>query len=32
MTLKIIWSDFAETQLDENYEYYKKEASTRIAK
>ncbi|MFB9057196.1 type II toxin-antitoxin system RelE/ParE family toxin [Mariniflexile ostreae] len=32
MTLKIIWSEFAETQLDEIYEYYKKEASTRIAK
>ncbi|AJR03377.1 type II toxin-antitoxin system RelE/ParE family toxin [Siansivirga zeaxanthinifaciens] len=32
MTLEIIWSEFAETQLDEIYEYYKKEASTRIAK
>ena len=32
MTLKIIWSEFAETQLDEIYEYYKKEAGTRIAK
>lgn len=32
MIFKIIWSDFAETQLDEIYEYYKKEAGTRIAK
>tara|TARA_R110002050_G_scaffold299491_1_gene465319 strand:- start:57 stop:374 length:318 start_codon:yes stop_codon:yes gene_type:complete len=32
MTMKIIWSEFAETQLDEIYEYYKNEASTRIAK
>ena len=32
MILQIIWSEFAETQLDEIYEYYKKEASTRIAK
>ena len=32
MTLKIIWSEFAETQLDEIYEYYKKEAGTGIAK
>ncbi|SFN50876.1 Plasmid stabilization system protein ParE [Bizionia echini] len=32
MTLKIIWSEFAETQLDEIYEYNKKEASSRIAK
>ncbi|MFB9053077.1 type II toxin-antitoxin system RelE/ParE family toxin [Formosa undariae] len=32
MILEIIWSEFAETQLDEIYEYYKKEASTRIAK
>lgn len=31
MSLKIIWSEFAETQLDEIYEYYKKNASTRIA-
>lgn len=30
--MKIIWSEFAETQLDEIYEYYKNEASTRIAK
>lgn len=29
---KIIWSEFAETQLDEIYEYHKKEASIRIAK
>jgi len=32
MTLKIIWSEFAETQLDEIYEYYEKKASPRIAK
>ena len=32
MILKIIWSEFAETQLDEIYEYHKKEASTSIAK
>lgn len=32
MTLKIIWSEFAETQLDEIYEYYEKNASPKIAK
>ena len=32
MVLKIIWSEFAETQLDEIYEYYEKRASPRIAK
>jgi len=32
MTLKIIWSEFAETQLDEIYEYYEKEAGSKIAK
>lgn len=32
MTLQIIWSEFAETQLDEIYEYYKKKASPRVAK
>jgi len=32
MALKIIWSEFAETQLDEIFEYYKKEANTRVAK
>jgi len=32
MKLKIIWSEFAETQLDEIYEYYEKKASPRIAK
>lgn len=32
MTLQIIWSGFAETQLDEIYEYYEKKASPRIAK
>jgi plasmid stabilization system protein ParE len=30
--LKIIWSEFAETQLDEIYKYYEKEAGSRIAK
>lgn len=32
MTLKIIWSEFAETQLDEIYKYYEKKASSRVAK
>ncbi len=32
MTLKIIWSEFAETQLDEIYDYYKNKASSKIAK
>ena len=32
MTLKIIWSEFAEFQLDEIYEYYEKKASPKIAK
>ena len=32
MTLKIIWSEFAETQLEEIYEYYEKKASPRVAK
>ena len=31
MTFKIIWSDFAEIQLDEIYEYYEKKASIRVA-
>lgn len=31
MVLKIIWSDFAETQLDEIYEYYEKKGSLRVA-
>jgi toxin ParE1/3/4 len=31
MDLKIIWSDFSETQLDEIYEYYKKRASLKVA-
>ncbi|WP_394907491.1 type II toxin-antitoxin system RelE/ParE family toxin [uncultured Mesonia sp.] len=31
MNFKIIWSDFSETQLDEIYEYYKKEASLKVA-
>ncbi len=29
--LKIIWSAFAETQLDEIYDYYEKEVSSRVA-
>lgn len=29
--MKIIWSEFAETQLDEIYAYYEKEASARVA-
>ncbi|EDP97349.1 type II toxin-antitoxin system RelE/ParE family toxin [Kordia algicida OT-1] len=32
MAFKIIWSAFAETQLDEIYQYYKDEASETIAK
>ena len=32
MVLKIIWSEFAETQLDEIYDYYEKKTSPRIAK
>ena len=32
MVLKIIWSEFAETQLDEIYDYYEKRVSTRFAK
>ena len=32
MALKIIWSEFAETQLDEIYDYYEKKASTKVAK
>lgn len=32
MPLKIIWSEFAETQLDEIYEYYEKKVSLEIAK
>ncbi len=32
MALKIIWSEFAETQLDEIYEFYEKKASPGIAK
>lgn len=32
MTFKIIWSEFAETQLDEIHEYYKKQASLQTAK
>lgn len=32
MKLEIIWSDFAEKQLDEIFEYYNKEASIQVAK
>ncbi len=32
MALKIIWSEFAETQLDEIYDYYEKKVSTKVAK
>ena len=32
MALIIIWSKFAETQLDEIYNYYKKKVSTKVAK
>ncbi len=31
MALNIIWSEFAETQLDEIYNYYAKKASTKVA-
>lgn len=31
MVFKIIWSEFAETQLDEIYDYYEKRAGTRVA-
>lgn len=29
--LKIIWSAFAETQLDQIYDYYEKEVNSRVA-
>ncbi|CAM4214141.1 hypothetical protein GIHI108528_10310 [Gillisia hiemivivida] len=32
MNLEIIWSDFAEKQLDNIFKYYKKNASNRVAK
>ncbi|EDM45092.1 hypothetical protein SCB49_03189 [unidentified eubacterium SCB49] len=32
MILEIIWSEFAETQLDEIYEYYEKKASPQLLK
>lgn len=32
MALKIIWSEFAEIQLQEIYEYYEKKANAQIAK
>tara|TARA_R110002126_G_scaffold289321_2_gene444028 strand:+ start:318 stop:635 length:318 start_codon:yes stop_codon:yes gene_type:complete len=31
MEFEIIWSDFADTQLDEIYEYYEKKAGERVA-
>jgi plasmid stabilization system protein ParE len=31
MNFKLIWSDFAEIQLDEIYEYYEKAAGVKIA-
>jgi plasmid stabilization system protein ParE len=31
VNFKIIWSEFAETQLDDIYEYYKKKTSLKIA-
>lgn len=31
MALKIIWSEFAENQLDEIYAYYNKKASLKVA-
>ncbi|MEA3495698.1 MAG: type II toxin-antitoxin system RelE/ParE family toxin [Bacteroidota bacterium] len=32
MALNIIWSEFAETQLDEIYDYYENKASIKVAK
>ncbi len=32
MSLNIIWSEFAEIQLDKIFEYYKNKASKRVAK
>lgn len=32
MEFKVIWSHFAEEQIDEIFEYYKSEANLRIAK
>ena len=32
MNFKIIWSDYAETQLDKIFEYYTENASPRVAK
>lgn len=32
MKLEIIWSDFADKQLDEIFDYYNKNASTKVAK
>ncbi len=32
MKLEVIWSDFAEKQLDEIFEYYNEKASTKVAR
>ena len=32
MSFKIIWSDFAETELDKIFEYYTEKASLKVAK
>ena len=32
MNFEVIWSDFAESQLDEIFEYYVKNASLKVAK
>lgn len=32
MTFKIIWSEFAETQLDDIFDYYEKAANIKVAK
>lgn len=32
MAFKIIWSEFAETQLDEIYKYHENKVSSRVAK
>ena len=31
MEFEVVWSDFAETQLDEIFEYYKKKAGERVS-
>ena len=32
MTYQIIWSDFAESELDKIFEYYNEKASLKVAK